>query len=1035
MPSISTWAESQSGQTDERVKITVNFTVSQDASANTSTITIGKIQCYYNYDYYTGKSFYIDGTITVNGTRVFKSNYKTPQATVSATSFETHTISGGERNNTITVAHDSSGKATLTFVFANYNSNCSGFGGVNGSYSNYQFFVRDSSDKTKTYTLPTISQSVKVSYNANGGTGSTASQTTTKNATITLRNNGFTPPSGNKYSVTLDAKGGTAPTPTYSGNEFYQWRLNSTSGTAYAAGASYKVTAAATFYAQWRTKVVYGTPTRANTTANGYKVTFNANGGSCSTASLTAKNTTKYTFSNWNTASDGSGTSQNATSTYKLTSNTTRYAQWTSSTTKGSVKTPTPTNSTATTITTTFNYQGATGGNSTTSLTSTKTVSKAFKFWGTSTSATSGTAAGANYKPSAATTLYAIWDTATTSYTSITLPTPTKTGYTFKGWATSATATSGSTGSYKPTSSATLYAVWENNTFTLTLNKGTGISKVTGAGSKTGGASVTIGATVDAGYTWKNWTSGTSTTQVSDKQSYTFNMPKADTTYKANATANKYTVSFNANGGGTPSSESIEVTYNSTYGTLPTISRTGYTFNGWFTSASGGTQITADTTVKITANQTLYAHWTINSYKLYVYPQGGTWEGSTSNQTITLNYNKTRAMPVPTRTGYQFGGWATSAYGSLSNTSFSQGAILSSSHSLQVYDNKSSGTVTMTWVDNSAGDTPSLFGKDYVTITKTTGTAGPGLGGFRRTVTPVAGATYYHVIYAKIPKGYTIQKTNNTLSGTFTWLTDQAGTGDWKIYAYKLVVNSSPANLGAFGFIYLTADNGSTTSAVTWYVGANQITQSPASAQTFTMKAGASYLYAMWIPNKYTVTYNANGGTGTMSNSTHYYAYSKALNKNTFSRIGYEFLGWSTSSTATTQTYTDQQSVLSLTSTNGGTINLFAVWKPIARMYIAVKNPTTGKLEFKPAEKFIYSAIVTASVQLYDDYSGTEYAGPITYEVGQTWSQWCDSRYNTHGLYCSGNYVYGPGGTQLWNMSGNAALSSDVITSTGYEFV
>ena len=72
-------------------------------------------------------------------------------------------------------------------------------------------------------------------------------------------------------------------------------------------------------------------------------------------------------------------------------------------------------------------------------------------------------------------------------------------------------------------------------------------------------------------------------------------MPKENTTYKANATANKYTVSFNENGGGTPSSTSIEVTYNSTYGTLPTISRTGYTFDGWFTAASGGTQIIADT--------------------------------------------------------------------------------------------------------------------------------------------------------------------------------------------------------------------------------------------------------------------------------------------------------------------------------------------------------------------------------------------------------------------------------------------------------
>jgi hypothetical protein len=112
------------------------------------------------------------------------------------------------------------------------------------------------------------------------------------------------------------------------------------------------------------------------------------------------------------------------------------------------------------------------------------------------------------------------------------------------------------------------------------------------------------------------------------------------------------------------------------------------------------------------------------------------------------------------------------AYGTLNNSSFKQSAILSSSHSLSVYDNNNSGTITITWVDNSSGDSPTLYGKDYVTITKTTGTASPDLGGFKRTVTPVAGATYYHTIYAKIPKGYTIQKKSNSIDGTFTWLTD-----------------------------------------------------------------------------------------------------------------------------------------------------------------------------------------------------------------------------------------------------------------------
>ena len=85
-------------------------------------------------------------------------------------------------------------------------------------------------------------------------------------------------------------------------------------------------------------------------------------------------------------------------------------------------------------------------------------------------------------------------------------------------------------------------------------------------------------------------------------------------------------------------------------------------------------------------------------------------------------------------------------------------------------------------------------------------------------------------------------------------------------------------------------------------------------------------LYALWNSNTYTVKYNANGGTGTVSNSSHTYDTSKTLNANKFIRTGYTFLGWSTSSTATVAKYTDKQSVKNLTSSNGGTVTLYAVW-------------------------------------------------------------------------------------------------------------
>lgn len=72
-----------------------------------------------------------------------------------------------------------------------------------------------------------------------------------------------------------------------------------------------------------------------------------------------------------------------------------------------------------------------------------------------------------------------------------------------------------------------------------------------------------------------------------------------------------YTVTFNANGGSC-STSSKTVTYGNAYGTLPTPTRSGYTFNGWYTAATGGTKVTSSTAVSATSNHTLYAHWTCN---------------------------------------------------------------------------------------------------------------------------------------------------------------------------------------------------------------------------------------------------------------------------------------------------------------------------------------------------------------------------------------------------------------------------------------
>ena len=72
--------------------------------------------------------------------------------------------------------------------------------------------------------------------------------------------------------------------------------------------------------------------------------------------------------------------------------------------------------------------------------------------------------------------------------------------------------------------------------------------------------------------------------------------------------AASYVVTFNANGGTGSTTRTVE--YGKAIGALPTPTRSGYTFAGWFTAASGGTKVLATTVVP--GNATYYAHWTKN---------------------------------------------------------------------------------------------------------------------------------------------------------------------------------------------------------------------------------------------------------------------------------------------------------------------------------------------------------------------------------------------------------------------------------------
>lgn len=124
-----------------------------------------------------------------------------------------------------------------------------------------------------------------------------------------------------------------------------------------------------------------------------------------------------------------------------------------------------------------------------------------------------------------------------------------------------------------------------------------------------------------------------------------------------------YTVSYNANGGsGAPSAQTKwkdqALTLSST---VP--SRTGHTFKGWATSASGSVAYSAGGSYTANANVTLYAVWQAYTYTVSYNANGGS--GAPSSQTKTYGVTLKLSTTIPTRTNYSFLGWATSASGSV----------------------------------------------------------------------------------------------------------------------------------------------------------------------------------------------------------------------------------------------------------------------------------------------------------------------------------------------------------------------------------
>lgn len=120
------------------------------------------------------------------------------------------------------------------------------------------------------------------------------------------------------------------------------------------------------------------------------------------------------------------------------------------------------------------------------------------------------------------------------------------------------------------------------------------------------------------------------------------------------------TVRLNANGGKVSPASKV-VTCGKTYGTLPTPTRTGYDFDGWYTRQSSGIKVDKNTSVGTNPPTTLYAHWKGKTYTVSLYANGGTVGMKSRTATYGSEYP---ALPAPTRTGgYTFDGWYTQKTG------------------------------------------------------------------------------------------------------------------------------------------------------------------------------------------------------------------------------------------------------------------------------------------------------------------------------------------------------------------------------------
>ena len=748
---------------------------------------------------------------------------------------------------------------------------------------------------------------------------------------------------------------------TRTGYTFAGWNTNSGgTGTNYADGASFPFTSATTLYAKW--------------TANTYVVTWNAtaNGGTAmspGTSSYTYGGTAipaqtpaarnGYTFTGWYSAQTGGSLVVSPGATFSPASTQTLYARWSLDTL-------------------TITWDATTNGGSITGNTTDFTIEsntvtgavpdpidgKTFTGWYSSASGGSlVVAADGTFSPTSSRTLYGQW--VITPYTvtwdatsnggtaispltndvtptnSISAPTPSsRVGYDFLGWfdlATGGNKLVDAGSSYTPVASTTLFAQWSPKTYVVTWNATANGGSAISPGTSSyivGGLALTLPTPVArTGYTFNGWFNAASSgTKVGDPGA-TY-IPSGTGTLYAQWSANSYTITYDANtGSGAASRTSDTYTTGGATITLPTVgtlNKTSSTFNGWSLSAglngAGGTQLTGAFTTS--HDVTLYAIWVgVGSHTVTFHAKYPNNTDATAGQTSAGTASPLTANGF-SYIGYSFAGWDTSSaastvvYADTANFNFDAGDA-------NLYAVWTANTYTITWNATTNGGTAI----SPLTSNYTTGGTAP------TAPTPAPRTGYSFLGWYSAASGGSLE----VLAGaTYGPSTSPTLYGVWQpdtyIVTWDMATNTSGAQSNdtdtyIVGDPFLTANTPAARPGYTfngWFDAATGGSQVLQAGDPYTPTATKTF-FAQWSGETYTVTYDANTGTGAASRATDSFTVGTTspltlptvgtLGKNV-AGVQYVFNGWSETPGAQGAGGTKITTAYSPTSD----VTLYAIW-------------------------------------------------------------------------------------------------------------